>query len=86
MTFSGSTVDADINVKVVHQEVKCAGEPITVNGATISFSNITNDGDCMGDALRGQKKDVSKYVITENDDGSLSFHSDGYPTLKLNKK
>merc|ERR1712167_66316 len=64
MTFSGSTVDADINVKVAHQEIKCPGEPTAISGSTISFPNITKTGDCMGDALRGQKKDVTKYSIT----------------------
>jgi len=43
-------------------------------------------GVCMGDALRGQKKDVSKFTITINSDGTLTFHSDGWPNLKLTKK
>jgi len=40
----------------------------------------------MGDALRQQKKDVSKFTIDINSDGSLTFHSDGWPDLKLTKK
>ena len=39
----------------------------------------------MGDALRGQKKDVTKYSLTINSDGTLTFHSDGYPDMKLKK-
>merc|ERR1719203_1453567 len=40
----------------------------------------------MGDALRGQKKDVSKFTISINSDGTLTFHSDGWPDLKLTKR
>merc|ERR1712151_748674 len=47
---------------------------------------IAATGDCMGDALRKQKKDVSKFTIDINSDGSLTFHSDGWPDLKLTKK
>jgi len=52
----------------------------------VKFPNIATTGDCMGDALRGQKKDVSKYLMDINSDGTLSFHSDGYPVMKLKKK
>jgi hypothetical protein len=86
-TFDSATaVDLDINVKVAHQEIKCKGEAIAIGGSTITFPNIANTGDCMGDALRGQKKDVSKYTVAINGDGSLTFHSDGYPAMKLKKK
>jgi hypothetical protein len=37
----------------------------------------------MGDALRGQKKDPSKYLLDVNSDGTLTFESDGYPALKM---
>ena len=36
----------------------------------------------MGDALRQQGKDPSKYFLDVNSDGTLTFHSDGYPSLK----
>ena len=49
----------------------------------ITFDNIGTTGDCMGDGIRGQGKDVSKYVIHVNSDGTLTFDSDGYPALKL---
>merc|ERR1711953_893162 len=51
-----------------------------------TFPNTGKTGDCVGDALRGQKKDPSKYYLDINSDGTLSFHSDGYPSLKLKKK
>merc|ERR1719386_409960 len=87
MNFDSATsADVDVNVKIAHQEIKCPGEAIAVSDTTITFPNTGKTGDCMGDALRGQKKDVSKYSMTMNSDGSLTFHSDGYPPLKLKKK
>merc|ERR1719230_1117785 len=75
MDFSASTVKADINVKVAHQEIKCPSEAVAYTAVAVTFPNIGNTGDCMGDALRGQKKDVSKYLMDINSDDSLSFHS-----------
>merc|ERR1712050_608416 len=86
MDFSASTVNADINVKVAHQEIKCPSEAVAYSATAITFPNIGTTGDCMGDALRGQKKDVTKYNLDINSDGSLSFHSDGYPVMTLKKK
>merc|ERR1711881_811066 len=84
-TFNGdNTMDFDNNVKIQHQEIKCPKVPITVNGNTITFPNIQKTGDCMGDALRGQKKDVTKFTIGINKDGTLTFHST-WPDLKLKK-
>jgi len=85
MAFNIDTVDVDINVKVAHQTVKCPGEPFDFSGGTVSFPNISKTGDCMGDALRGQHKDPSKYTMTQNGDGSLTFHS-GFPDLKLKQQ
>merc|ERR1712146_322053 len=59
---------------------------IAETASSITFPNIATTGDCMGDALRQQKKDVSKFTIDINSDGSLTFHSDGWPDLKLTKK
>merc|ERR1712093_860552 len=85
-TFNGdNTMDFDNNVKIQHQEIKCPKVPITVNGNTITFPNIQKTGDCMGDALRGQKKDVTKFSIGINSDGTLTFHST-WPDLKLKKQ
>merc|ERR1712216_802666 len=59
------------------------GETVSISATAVTFPNIANTGDCLGDHLRGQKKDVSKYSLDINSDGTLSFHSDGYPTMKL---
>merc|ERR1712072_653941 len=83
---SDGTMDFDNNVKIQHQEIKCPKVAITVSGSTITFPNIQKTGDCMGDALRGQKKDVTKFSIAINNDGTLTFHSDGWPDLKLKSK
>merc|ERR1711971_898173 len=86
MDFSASTVNADINVKIAHQEIKCPTEAVAYSATAVTFPNIAATGDCMGDALRTQKKDVTKYNLDINSDGSLTFHSDGYPDMKLTKK
>merc|ERR1719486_1538337 len=86
MDFSAQTVNADINVKVAHQEIKCPSEAVAYSDTAVTFPKISSTGDCMGDALRGQKKDTSKYSITINSDGTLTFHSDGYPGMTLKKK
>merc|ERR1719158_1923810 len=80
------TMDFDNNVKIQHQEIKCQKIKVTVTDSSVTFPNIQNKGDCMGDALRGQGKDVSKFSMSINSDGSLTFHSDGYPPMKLKKK
>merc|ERR1712066_1221985 len=87
LIFPGDgTMNFDQNVKVAHQEIKCPTEKISETATAVTFPNIANTGDCMGDALRGQKKDVSKFTISINSDGSLTFHSDDWPDLKLTKK
>merc|ERR1719446_250172 len=87
LKFNGdSTMDFDNNVKIAHQEIKCPGAKIAETATAVTFPNIGNTGDCMGDALRGQKKDVTKFFIDVNSDGSLTFHSDGWPNLKLKKQ
>merc|ERR1719375_2241441 len=83
VTFnSDNTLDFDNNVKIAHQEISCKAEAYTMTGNSITFPNIAKDGDCMGDALRKQKKDVSKFSMTMNSDGTLTFHST-WPDLKL---
>merc|ERR1739841_108559 len=87
LIFPGDgTLNFDQNVKVAHKEIKCPTEKIAETASAVTFPNIATTGDCMGDALRGQKKDVSKFTIDINSDGSLPFHSDGWPDLKLTKK
>jgi len=83
VTFnSDNTMDFYDNVKIAKQVISCKSEPITVSGSSITFPNIGKTGDCMGDALRKQKKDVSKFTLDINSDGSLTFHST-WPDLKM---
>merc|ERR1711881_84511 len=84
LKFNGDgTVDFDNNIKVAHQDINCPGSKIAETATKITFPNIGNTGDCMGDALREQKKDTSKFSIDINSDGTLTFHSDVWPNLKL---
>merc|ERR1711881_601637 len=85
VTFnSDGTMDFDNNVKIAHQEIKCEKVAIEVSETAVTFPNIQKTGDCMGDALRNQKKDVTKFSIAINSDGTLTFHST-WPDLKLKK-
>merc|ERR1712083_480108 len=43
-------------------------------------------GDCLGDGVRSQKKDPSKFFLIKNSDGTLTFKSDGWPDLKMKKQ
>jgi len=79
------TADLDINVKITSQEIVCKAEKSAVTSSQVTFPNVANTGDCMGDALRGQSKDPTKYYLTVGDDGSLTFLSDGYPPLKMSQ-
>jgi hypothetical protein len=79
------SMDFDNNVKIAHQEINCPKTKVAITDAAVTFPNIGNTGDCMGDALRGQKKDVTKFKVDINSDGTLTFHSDGWPDLKLKK-
>jgi uncharacterized surface protein with fasciclin (FAS1) repeats len=84
ITFPGDgTMDFDQNVKVASTEVKCPTEKIAETDSLVTFPEVGNDGDCFGDALRGQSKDPSKFSIKINSDGTLTFVSDGWPNLKL---
>merc|ERR1712048_1219455 len=85
VSLSGSD-SANLDVSVIGQkDIKCT-ETITETDSLISFPDGPNTGDCLGDSLRGQKKDPTKYTLIKNSDGSLSFTSDGYPTLKLTEQ
>merc|ERR1712176_300307 len=83
MAFDGvSTANAFISV-IGQQDISCPTEEYAEADGVITFTNIGTDGDCFGDALRGQGKDTSKYTLDINSDGTLTFHSDGYPDLKM---
>jgi len=81
---SESVMNFDLNIKVAHKEIKCPTEAIATSASEITFPNILKTGDCLGDRLRVLKKDVSKFVMEINADGTLSFKSGGaWPSLKL---
>merc|ERR1711937_306836 len=83
--FDGdSTVNAFVSV-IGQQDISCPTEKYTEADAVIGFTNIGVDGDCFGDALRGQGKDTSRYTLDINSDGSLTFHGDGYPDMKMTR-
>jgi len=82
---SATHADFDINIPIAHWQVKCSSETIAIGDTAVTFPNIKATGDCMGDALRLQNKDVTKYSLTINSDGTLTFHSDGYTDMKMSK-
>merc|ERR1712072_514218 len=82
MDYGATTVDVDLNIKVASQDIKCPTKSYTATDSLITFDAIGNDGDCLGDALREQGKDTSKYNLDINSDGSLTFHADGYPDIR----
>merc|ERR1711990_252178 len=84
MDFSADTVNAFISV-IGQQDISCPTESYSATDSLITFDNIGVDGDCFGEALRGQGKDTSKYTLDINSDGTLTFHSDGYPNMKMSK-
>merc|ERR1711981_616877 len=86
-TFDGSDkADVDVNVKVASTRITCPGEAIAETDSEVTFPNAVNDGDCLGDGIRSDSKDPSKYIIVKNADGTLTYKSDGYPDLKMTKK
>merc|ERR1711881_499654 len=82
----GAKAHVDVNVKVASKRFNCEAEDIAETDAQITFPNTPNTGDCLGDGVRTDGKDPSKYLINKNSDGTLTFKSDGYPDLKLTKK
>jgi hypothetical protein len=83
---SAAASDFEINVKVAYQDIKCTCESVALSDTAVTFPNIASTGDCMGDDLRGQENDVLKQSLDINSDGILTFHSDGYPSIKLTQK
>ncbi len=39
----------------------------------ISSCAVDGEGDCVGDGIRTDGKDPTKYTIIKNDDGTLTF-------------
>merc|ERR1712093_810650 len=83
---SGAKADVDVNVKVASTRITCPGEAIAETDDQVTFPNAVNDGDCLGDGIRSDSKNPSKYIIVKNSDGTLTYKSDGYPDLKMTKK
>merc|ERR1712072_1358139 len=84
--FDGSAkAHVDVNVKVASVRINCEAEDIAETDSGITFPNSGTDGDCLGDGVRSDSKDPSKYLIEKNADGTLNFKSDGYPDMKLTK-
>jgi len=79
------TADFDLNVKIASKRFNCPGETITESDGGVIFTDIGTTGDCLGDGIRTDGKDPSKYTITKNSDSTLTFNSDGYPALKMKK-
>merc|ERR1712072_366215 len=85
--FDGSDkADVDMNIKVASVRITCPGEDIAETDALVTFPSTGKDGDCLGDGARANGQDPSKYKITKNSDGTLTYTNDGYPDLKLTKK
>merc|ERR1712203_118121 len=80
------TANMDINVKIAHKEIKCTGVKIAETDTQVTFPNAERKGDCLGDGIRSQGKDPTKYFMVKNSDGSLIYKSDGYPDMTLKKK
>merc|ERR1711998_352470 len=83
---SGAKADVDVNVKVASTRITCPGEAIAETDSQVTFPNAPTTGDCLGDGIRSDSKDPSKYIINKNSDGTLTYKSDGYPDLKMSKK
>jgi len=85
--FKGDgTADFDLNVKIASKRFNCPGEKITETDSGVTFSDIQTVGDCLGDGIRTDGKDPTKYTIVKNSDATLTFNSDGYPALKMTSK
>merc|ERR1712000_123861 len=86
VTFNGdATVDATIDV-ISQTKIDCSSENIAETNSLVTFPDAPTEGDCIGDGIRSDGKDPTKYTIIKNDDGTLTFTSDGYPNLKMEKQ
>merc|ERR1719158_1437208 len=61
----------------------CKSQTVSESGSKITFSDIGTPGNCMGDAIRGQNKDVTKYYLTQESATQVTFYSDGYPKMAM---
>ena len=72
-TASPTIADLDNNISTDYQKVKCPTETIAISYAAVIFPNGATTGDCVGDNLRTQMKDPSKYASYINSDGRFIY-------------
>merc|ERR1711972_179136 len=81
-SFSGAS-DVNMAISVIgHADINC-DETISETDSLVTFPNSASTGDCLGDGIREQGKDPSKYTLVKNSDNTLTFTSDGYPSMKM---
>ncbi len=80
-----STVDTTIDV-ISQTKIDCSAEKIAETDSLVTFPDAPTVGDCVGDGIRTDGKDHTKYTIIKNDDGTLTFTSDGCPNLRMTKQ
>ncbi len=86
VTFDGdATMDTTIDV-IGQTKIDCSAENIAETDSLVTFPDAPTVGDCVGDGIRTDGKVPTKYTIIKNDDGTLTFTSDGYPNLKMTKR
>ena len=86
VTFNGdATMDTIIDV-IGQTKIDCSAENIAETDSLVTFPDAPAVGDCVSDDIRTDGKDPTKYTIIKNDDGTLTFTSDGYPNLKMTKQ
>ncbi len=84
-TFNGdATVDA--TDAIGQTKIDCSAENTAETDSLVTFPDAPTVGDCVGDGIRTDGKVPTKYTIIKNDDGTLTFTSDGYPNLKMTKQ
>ena len=76
--------DFDSTVKMQRQDVKWRIVAIAANGIIMVLFSTQRMGECMGDALKGHKKDVTKFSFFINSAGSCTFNST-WPDFTLKK-
>merc|ERR1712140_158678 len=82
VTFNSAT-NVDYHHSIMGNVLDCASQTVSESGGKITFSDIGTTGNCMGDSIRGQGKDVTKYYLTEDSATQVTFYSDGYPKMAM---
>jgi len=82
VTFNSAT-NVDYHHSITGNVLDCRSQTVSESGSKITFSDIGTPGNCMGDAIRGQNKDVTKYYLTQDSATQVTFYSDGYPKMAM---